>query len=219
MRDKKTHPTDFFLPPLTGREDCGKQTGMTDPALFLIAVLALLATPGPTNTLLATAGATVGAAAAWRLPLAETAAYLIAVMGLGWGLGPLTAQNPALAIGLRFAAGLYLAFLAVKLWRGGATAFHERRAVSPREVFIATLFNPKGLIFAFGLIPMNDPAAATYLAAFAIAVATVGAGWVCLGAALRRGLSPERLCCAPRAAALALSGFSAMLIASPFLAG
>ncbi|MFY8031875.1 MAG: hypothetical protein ACOVO5_08585 [Devosia sp.] len=33
---------------------------MTDPLLFLAAVLTLLGTPGPTNTLLATAGATAG---------------------------------------------------------------------------------------------------------------------------------------------------------------
>lgn len=191
---------------------------MTDPALFMIAILALLATPGPTNSLLAAAGA-VGAPAIWRLPVVEAAAYLVSVIVLGWGLGPAIAQTPGPATALRLAAGLYLAFLAVKLWRSGATAFHERRAVSPREVFIATLFNPKGLIFAFGLIPMSDPAAVAYLAVFAVTTVAVGTGWVCLGVALRRGLSPERLCCAPRVAALALSGFSAVLLASPFLAG
>ena len=204
---------------MTNGGDCRKQRRMTDPAFFLAAILALLATPGPTNTLLATAGATVGVRAAWRLPIAEAAAYLIAVAGLGWGLGPLAAQTPSMEAGLRLVAGLYLAYLAVKLWRSGVAALHERRTIPPHEVFIATLFNPKGLIFAFALIPMNDQAVAAYLAAFAAATLAVGMGWVCLGAALRRGLSAERLRAAPRAAALALSGFSAALIASPFLAG
>jgi threonine/homoserine/homoserine lactone efflux protein len=41
---------------------------MTDLWLFLLAVLTVLATPGPTNTLLATAGATAGFRASAALP-------------------------------------------------------------------------------------------------------------------------------------------------------
>lgn len=192
---------------------------MTDPILFLTAVMLVLLTPGPTNTLLATAGASVGAKAAWRLPPAEAAAYLISVSLLGWGIGPLADAAPHLKTALRLTAGAYLAFVAVKLWRSGVDALGERRAVTTRQVFVATLLNPKCLIFAFGLVPVDHPAAAGYLAAFALCVLTAGTGWLLLGAALRRGLSPEKLCCAPRAAAVVLSGFSAALIASPFIAG
>lgn len=192
---------------------------MTDPALFLAAVLAVLLTPGPTNTLLATAGAGVGARAAWRLPLAETAAYLISVGVLTWVVGPVAETTPGVKTGLRLAAGVYLAWTAFRLWGDGmASLGREGRAVSTRQVFIATLLNPKCLIFAFGLIPADHPAAAAYFAAFAACVSAAGTGWLLLGAALRRGLSPEKLRCAPRVAALALSCFSAALIASPFMA-
>lgn len=192
---------------------------MTDPVLFLTAVMLVLLTPGPTNTLLAAAGAANGAKAGWRLPLMEAAAYLMSVSLLGWGVGPLAEAVPALKTALRFAAGLYLAYVAFKLWRSGVATLGAQHAVSPAQVFTATLLNPKCLIFAFGLAPLDHPAAAAYLAAFALCVLTAGTGWLLLGAALRRGLSPEKLCCAPRAAAIVLSGFSAALVASPFIAG
>ena len=44
---------------------------MQDPVLFTLTVLFILGTPGPTNTLLATAGGTVGFRRA--LPLVEQA--------------------------------------------------------------------------------------------------------------------------------------------------
>lgn len=192
---------------------------MTDPILFLTAVMLVLLTPGPTNTLLAAAGAAGGAKVGWRLPLMEAAAYLVSVSLLGWGIGPVAEAVPALKTALRLAAGLYLAYVAFTLWRSGVAEFNQRRAVSPAQVFTATLLNPKCLIFAFGLVPMDHPAAALYLAGFAGCVLTAGTGWLLLGAALRRGLSPEKLRCAPRAAAVVLSGFSAALVASPFIAG
>ncbi|HRQ81753.1 MAG TPA: LysE family transporter, partial [Azospirillaceae bacterium] len=163
---------------------------MTDPILFLTAVMLVLLTPGPTNTLLAAAGAAGGAKAGWRLPLMEAAAYLVSVSLLGWGIGPVAEAVPALKTALRLAAGLYLAYVAFTLWRSGVATLGERRAVGPAQVFTATLLNPKCLIFAFGLVPMDHPAAALYLAAFAGCVLTAGTGWLLLGAALRRGLSP-----------------------------
>lgn len=192
---------------------------MTDPILFFTAVMLVLLTPGPTNTLLAAAGAAGGAKAGWRLPLTEAAAYLVSVSLLGWAVGPVAEAVPALKTALRLAAGLYLAYVAFTLWRSGVATLGERRAVGPAQVFTATLLNPKCLIFAFGLVPMDHPAAAAYLAAFAGCVLSAGTGWLLLGAALRRGLSPEKLRRAPRAAAVVLSGFSAALVASPFIAG
>ena len=48
---------------------------MIDPWLFMLAVATLLATPGPTNTLMATAGAMNGPRAAWPLLLAELSVF------------------------------------------------------------------------------------------------------------------------------------------------
>jgi hypothetical protein len=61
---------------------------MEDPVLFALAVLAVLGTPGPTNTLLATAGATAGLRRSLALIPAEAAGYTISILTLGLALGP-----------------------------------------------------------------------------------------------------------------------------------
>lgn len=58
---------------------------MTDPILFAFAVIAILATPGPTNALLATAGAANGLRRSLPLVPAELAGYLIAIAVGGGG--------------------------------------------------------------------------------------------------------------------------------------
>lgn len=194
---------------------------MTDPLLFALTVLVILATPGPTNTLLAAAGAAGGVRASCCLPAVEAAAYLLSVCALGWAAAPLIAAFPAARMVLQGAVGLYLAWLAVKMWRQGAASpalTDASRLVSRRQVFVATLLNPKGMVFAFGVIPLQAPEAMGYLAAFAVMTVAAGGGWVCLGAALRRGLPPARVRLIPRAAALTLSGFSAVMLLSPLWA-
>ena len=105
---------------------------MEDPVLFALAVLAVLGTPGPTNTLLATAGATAGLRRSLPLIPAEAAGYTIAVLTLGLALGPVVAGAPLLAGALRAAVGVYLLFLALRLWRRGGAALATGAVVAPR---------------------------------------------------------------------------------------
>ncbi|MDU6750805.1 MAG: hypothetical protein E6447_24460, partial [Bradyrhizobium sp.] len=65
-----------------------------DLLTFVLSTAALLATPGPTNTLLATAGASRGARASAHLLLAELAGYLLAILLLRVVLGPVLATAP-----------------------------------------------------------------------------------------------------------------------------
>jgi hypothetical protein len=67
---------------------------MEDPLLFTLAVLAILGTPGPTNTLLATSGAGVGLRRSLVLLPAEACGYLISILLLGLVLGPVVAASP-----------------------------------------------------------------------------------------------------------------------------
>mgnify|MGYP006894100190 CR=1 FL=1 len=60
---------------------------MTDPIAFVLAVIGLLATPGPTNTLLAASGAAVGFRRSLHLILAEAAGYLCSILVLAVMLG------------------------------------------------------------------------------------------------------------------------------------
>lgn len=189
---------------------------MTQPIAFLLAALTLLATPGPTNVLLAMSGAASG----WRasLPLlgAALGAYLGSILLLGLLLGPLAKASPLFAIGLKTACALYLVWLAVRLWRQGGAALTSAEPVSLAQLFTATLLNPKSIIFAFVILPhLADgdlTGAMPYLAALAALILLVGGGWISLGAALRAG-GGGRVTggLVRRAGALALAVFAAVL--------
>lgn len=64
------------------------------PFAFLSAVLALLATPGPTNTLMALAGAEGGVGRVARLLPAELAGHLTTILPLVWLGGALNGLGP-----------------------------------------------------------------------------------------------------------------------------
>ena len=119
------------------------------------ALFALLATPGPTNTLLAVAGAQA-VRRPMLLPVAELAAYLATVVPLSiWGQQWL-ATTPTLRFGLTLAAAIWVAVLALRLWRQAAKAAAEgaaRAEITPLDVGLTTLLNPKALIFGLILIP------------------------------------------------------------------
>lgn len=186
---------------------------MEDPALFALAVLVILGTPGPTNSLLATGGATLG----WRraLPLipAEAAGYGISITALGLLLGPVVAGQPVVATALRLLVGAYLLLLAVRLWRRGAPGWTGGALVRPRQVFVTTLLNPKAIVFAFGVVPWGAARVWPFMLGFFAILGAVALGWVLLGAALGRAAGGW----APRIGALAVGGFAALLLASPLL--
>ncbi len=66
---------------------------MHDPVLFSLTVLAILATPGPTNTLLATSAALAGIRRSLPLIAAELAGYLTAISILHFLLAEMLAQH------------------------------------------------------------------------------------------------------------------------------
>ena len=129
---------------------------MTDELSFIIAAVALLATPGPTNTLLATSGAALGFRKSLVLLLGEFLGYMIAIAFLIAAMGPIVARAPNFGLALRIASGLYLLHVAWKLWGHTEEMLLRKGGVSLRQVFVATLLNPKALIFAFAIIPFGS---------------------------------------------------------------
>jgi threonine/homoserine/homoserine lactone efflux protein len=156
-----------------------------DPTVFAFAVLAVLATPGPTNTLMAVAGATLGISRGLKLIPAEVAGYLASISILAFIFHPFVAAFPFAAAVLRVGCGLYLAVLALNMWRTSATEAAQADLVDFQRVFTTTLLNPKSLIFAFQIFPTGGPP--LVLAAFgtfALICTAAATMWICLGAML-----------------------------------
>lgn len=157
---------------------------MTDPFAFVLACLALLAAPGPTNALFAAAGATAGLRASIRLVPAAVAGYWITILALVTIVGPVAGAHPAIATLLKTAASLWLGWSAIALWRGaGRTRPGEAALVTPARLFLTTLINPKTLVFAFVIFPPEGFfALLPYAALFGAIAAATGVAWIALGA-------------------------------------
>ena len=182
---------------------------MSDPILFTLAVLALLGTPGPTNTLLAASGASVGWRSSLRLIPAEIAGYLLAVVTLHAVLADAVAAWPSMRIAMRAGICAFLVWTAWRLWRSGQ-AEAGAAMVGPGRVFVTTLLNPKAFVFAFGVLPMSHASAPGFLAGFAALIAVVASGWIAAGA-LAAKASPRAGRHANRVAAVAVAGFAALI--------
>lgn len=180
---------------------------------FSAAVFVLLVTPGPTNTLLMIGGGERGWTRALRLIPWEVAGYLTTVLPLALAGNALLDSLPGLRAGVALVAGLWVAYLAVKLWHLPKVSAHKS-AVTGRVVFTTTLLNPKALIFGLVLLPHPDHLALN-LAIFTGQILIVAAGWAALGAGLARGGNGRRRDLMPvfrRVAAVWLAFISVTLI-------
>lgn len=198
---------------------------MTDPYIFTATVLALLAVPGPTNSLAATSGAVAGVRRSLKLVPAEVAGYLIAVTVLGLLLRPIMATFPGLAMVLRGTVGIYLLVLAVKLWRQGRRSMVQAAgpsaagAIGTTQIFVTTLLNPKAVVFALGIIPFESHRLPVYLAGFAGLITVVATGWIITGATLGRAAhSRGRGHVVPRVGAATVGAFAVVMILGPIVA-
>jgi threonine/homoserine/homoserine lactone efflux protein len=142
----------------------------------------------------------------------------VTILLVGYLVGGWFASQPLLAKALRIVVALYLAYLAFRLWRSGVAAEAEQRLVRFRDVFVTTMLNPKALLFALGIIPLQAANAAVYLGAFVVMVMLAGSGWMLLGAALAHGvLPPASRRIVPRLGAVVIVGFAFYLVLGPLL--
>jgi threonine/homoserine/homoserine lactone efflux protein len=182
---------------------------VTDPIAFGIAVLAVLVTPGPTNTLLATSGATTGIVRSLPLLLAEAAGYNASILTLGVFLTPIISAVPKARLILAFIVGAYLLLVAFRLWRTGVASVN---AISWRDVFVTTLFNPKVFVFAFAIIPWEAPNRVPYFIGFCCILAPVGLAWITFGAVVGKMFFEGRTALVAKSASVALVAVSIAVI-------
>lgn len=122
---------------------------------FVGLVMTILFTPGPTNTLLAASGIQVGLKKSCRLIPAEALGYLLAISFWGVLIGKVSSQVPALPHFMKLCSAAYIVYLAIKLWRTADVTDHlQYMPIRARELFLATLLNPKALLFASAIFPV-----------------------------------------------------------------
>lgn len=184
---------------------------------FALAVLLVLATPGPTNTLLATAAATGGLRNCFSLMPAEIAGYTISIGILLMFVRPFAETSSLINVALRGTCACYLWYLAWALWysRSGQPS---SEGIGFRRVFITTLLNPKAAVFAFLIFPESSSPQWLLLRSFGLFIgicAVVCAGWLTLGAVIGQQagsiVTPRGF---QRGAAIVLAIFAVVMLGS-----
>lgn len=159
-------------------------------SLFIFAILALLLTPGPTNTLLTVGAAANGFRKSLPLLFGELFGYLVVVVPLATVAAALFEGRPTLAAALRIVAACWVLLLAVRLWHVSATQQEGEGAAKPvtvNQVFLTTTLNPKAPIIGLVIMPhgaLLDIAPA--LGLFCLLVAAAGTSFLALGSLVGR---------------------------------
>ena len=191
--------------------------------LFIGLVVTILLTPGPTNTLLASSGIQVGVRQSLRLIPAESIGYLISITVWGVIIGALSSQFQIISIFLKLLSALYIIFLAIKLWKtADIEASYNQPTIRARELFCATLMNPKALIFASAIFPttawLTMQAYVVHMGLFLLLIAPIALFWTFIGSILAsnkvRWLNQSNL---QKTASLVLISFSIPLSYSALL--
>lgn len=174
-------------------------------AATALALLALMIAPGPTNALLALAGAQAGLRAGLlRVPLVAAAYLAVGTPLLLWG-APLADSLPLLRAVLSGLAALWVARLALRLW-AQPPAVGRGHLDPPGVVVVTTLLNPKALIAALVILPGQGPPA-LLLALLGLCALASGTVWLTLGAGLLRRAGRWLT----RGSAVAMGGLSLLL--------
>ncbi len=185
--------------------------------MFIALVMTILLTPGPTNTLLASSGIQVGFRKSLKLIPAEAFGYLIAISVWGVFVDRIAETISFLPALLKMFSAMYIVYLAVKLWKSATnTDLAKTTIIGSRELFLATLLNPKALLFASAIFPIatwNTQAAYMLnMGVFLLLLIPIAFFWVFMGDLLTSNkiswLNQRNL---QRTASIILIGFSVPL--------
>lgn len=190
---------------------------MDDLAGFLVAALALTASPGPANLTLAACGVAFGVRRGLALVAGLLVGIVIVMVMTATGFAALVLASPMLGTALEFAAAAYIAWLA---WRIATAPPLSARPADARPPSFGTglflsLANPKSyvamaaLFSGFVLVPGRPVTdGATKLLILVAIIPFVALAWLALGSAL------TRLFHDPRASRVINVTFAVLLVAS-----
>jgi threonine/homoserine/homoserine lactone efflux protein len=193
------------------------QEALLKMSMYVALVLIL---PGPTNTLLLSSGLKVGLRGTWPLMVAEALGYSVAISVWGFLLYAFAADRPWLYDMVKLASSVYILYLAFRMWAYSLVLQDVSIApVNSRDVFVATLLNPKALLFSSTVFPREAFTSAHYFAwalfVFLVVLAPIGMGWSSLGGLLTSQRAwVDRTPTLLRGASLVLLGFASALLYS-----
>jgi threonine/homoserine/homoserine lactone efflux protein len=155
---------------------------------MIAGVALILVIPGPTNTLLFVSGLHVRLRTTLPLIATEALGYFIAISSLGFFLASVSGRFPWLQAVLKGGCAAYISYLALKMWaRSHLIKERVDRIVNAKDMFVSTLTNPKGLLFASTIFPADAFRTAQHFAVamtcFLSILVPIGVGWASLGSA------------------------------------
>ena len=147
--------------------------------LFVLAVIALVATPGPNVLYLVSRTLAQGRAAGFVSLAGTSSGFLLHALAAAFGLSALLAAVPVAYDTIRIAGAMYLAWLAWTTWRAqdavavaGTTSRAPARKLY-RDGLVTSILNPKVAMFQLALFPQFvDPAHGSVLAQSLVLAAT-----------------------------------------------
>jgi threonine/homoserine/homoserine lactone efflux protein len=153
---------------------------------FVLAILLLLCTPGPTNTLMALGGYARGWLRALPLIAGELGGYLSVIVPVATLAAPVFQAYPQASLATKAAAVVWVLHLSVRLWISARKPAEEAEEISVRQVFVTTILNPKALIIALVIMPRGDLVTLLpWLILFAGLVLLAANGWILFGRLMR----------------------------------
>lgn len=185
---------------------------------FVFICAPLLFVPGPTNTLLFSAGMLQGYRGAVGLVLAGLGGYGLAI--LAWSLlYDLLAGSFTASALIKIGCAVYLFRLAAGMWKTAWRPQENAKFIGPGMLFSSTLLNPKGFILASAIFPhgwyREWGSAIGHLLPFSAGLLAASAMWIAVGVFVNRrakGVSQSAL--AGRFPAMVLGLFALYMLYS-----
>jgi threonine/homoserine/homoserine lactone efflux protein len=138
--------------------------------LFCVACVALAATPGPNMLFLVSRTLAQGRAAGFVSLAGTSSGFALHALAAAFGLSALLAAIPLAFDIVKWAGAIYLAWLAIVMWRASdepeaaVTAPHSTPRAMYRQGMLTAVLNPKVAVFQLALFPQFvDPARGSVL--------------------------------------------------------